>query len=94
MGSAVSAKGHREGNEALDVGDGPGCFFWFWRRDCSWGLQGLNWMGLDGIGYIHPTKWQVSLGEHEVLDNVLFLLILELLWGWWSTFQLRDTWRH
>jgi len=29
---------------------------------------------LDGIGYIHPTKWQVSLGEHnDVLDNVLFL---------------------
>ena len=92
MGSAVSAKGHREGNEAMDVGDGPWCFFGFGEETAVGDFRVWTW--LDGIGYIHPTKWQVSLGEHEVLDNVVFLLILELLWGWWSNFQLRDTWRH
>lgn len=55
MGSAVSAQGHREGNEALDIGDGLvmvlDVFLLVLEKRLQLGAhQGLNMRGLDGIG--------------------------------------------
>ena len=52
MGSAVSAKGHREGNEALDVddvGDGPWCFFGFGDETAVGGFRVWTWFCWMGL---------------------------------------------